>query len=838
MKGNSTCGSCAIFKKNRFLIREVRFQLDLGVRDSRSRNCVTYSRGCYLRKRVMTVAAATIAAFVGVSTAAKASPAFFEDVSQLLGPLGSQNSYSATWADFDGDTWPDVFLSNHYGRVPFALKNQNGLFFSDVTGLSGLNVRVDYHTCKWADYDRDLDLDVFCSTGADYGTTPTPSYFYSNQGDGTFVERAQQLGVDFPEARGRAVTWLDLEGDGDLDLFYGTYVTEPTEAPSKLFRNDGHIFTDVTASAGLRLDGWVAQSFALDFDRDNDTDLLVSFVPRAGVTYPCNGCLLVLRNDGRGQFAVMDAGQLGLSFGWPKAMAIGDFDNDGDLDIFQGNRKPAAKMHRNNGNQTFSQVPLSSLGMAGVIDFPIQDAQWADFDNDGFLDLYVVRVAADGKSNAPNVLYLNNGNGTFRDGTSEFNAAGTTSGRGDGFAIADFDKNGFLDGLLSNGLNATKGPYQLFRNTGNQNHWLRISLTNTRGSPELGSKVWIRAGGKWQFREFVDNSGPVASQEPILHFGLGNESQAEIVKVQWPDGFITEWYNVVANQVIQIQRQIGSEDLVIVPDVVGKTESEARAAITSAGLALGAVTLQSSSTEASGIVLSQSPTATTRAAIGSGVALVVNAGPAAYSLSTASVEFGGQALNLTSSTAIITLKNTGSVVLPISSIQKIGANLHQFEQTNDCGQLLRISSVCTIRATFTPISTGSKTAQIEVMAGEGQAVKSVSLSGTGVRSRFFLSKTALEFGNVPVQRISKTQTVRIKNSGTVVLPISSITIVGADSAQFVQTNNCPDQVAVDGWCTVSIIFKPVQTGVMSAGLVVTPGGGAAPKSVQLSGTGT
>ena len=142
-------------------------------------------------------------------------------------------------------------------------------------------------------------------------------------------------------------------------------------------------------------------------------------------------------------------------------------------------------------------MTLSAVGLSSAADHPVTDAQWGDFDNDGFLDLYVVRNVGDG-SNVPNILFLNNGDATFRDGTEQFKAAGLADGSGDAAAIVDFDKNGFLDLLVSNGFIGTKGPYQLLRNEGNENHWLRVLVTDVRGSPEFGSKVWLHSGATRQ----------------------------------------------------------------------------------------------------------------------------------------------------------------------------------------------------------------------------------------------------------------------------------------------------------------------------------------------------
>jgi hypothetical protein len=209
----------------------------------------------------------------------------------------------------------------------------------------------------------------------------------------------------------------------------------------------------------------------------------------------------------------------------------------------------------------------------------------------------------------------------------------------------------------------------------------------------------------------------------------------------------------------------------------------------------------------------------------------------AYTLSTSSLVFGNQALNLRTSAKTITLRSTGGTALPITSIAIGGANPGQFAQTNNCGASVPAGASCSIKVTFKPTGTGSKAAILTVTAGGGAGAKTASLSGTGVRSTFSLSQTALSFGNLARNATSTAKTVRISNTGTVVLPISSIGLAGTNPGQFARTHNCPARVAVGGSCSVSVVFKPTSTGSKSAILRVTPGGGAAVKSVSLSGTG-
>jgi hypothetical protein len=275
-----------------------------------------------------------------------------------------------------------------------------------------------------------------------------------------------------------------------------------------------------------------------------------------------------------------------------------------------------------------------------------------------------------------------------------------------------------------------------------------------------------------------------------------------------------------------------------VPNVVLLTQPEAESVIVNAGLVVGTVTQESSATVPTGSVISQNPGAMTSVAAGAAVNLVVSTGPASasdYVLSPTSIVFGEQALNVVSSSQSITLSSTGGTALSITSIVLSGANPSQFALSNNCGASVPTGSICTIAVTFKPTSTGSKTATVAVATNAG--TKTVTLSGTGVKSVYSVSPTTLAYGNVARRTTSAAQTVVISNTGTVLLPINSITLTGTNPGQFSQTNNCPAQVPVGGSCSASVQFEPTSTGPKSANLKVSSGGGASATFVALSGTG-
>ena len=278
-----------------------------------------------------------------------------------------------------------------------------------------------------------------------------------------------------------------------------------------------------------------------------------------------------------------------------------------------------------------------------------------------------------------------------------------------------------------------------------------------------------------------------------------------------------------------------------VPDVVGLTQEAAAAAITNAELVLGTVTQQSSTTVPAGSVISQNPTSGTSVAVGSAVNLVVSTGsPASASVTPTSLAFGNRALNVASPGQSVTIANTGTTVLPISSISLTGNNPGQFSRSTNCPSQLPVGGTCTATVVFRPTSTGAKSANLSVAFGGGATNRTVALSGTGTNnsSSFSVSPTSLAFGNVARGTTSAARTVTITNTSTAVLSITSVSLAGTNPGQFTRTNNCPAQVPAGGTCTVTVRFKPTSTGNKSAILRVTPGGGASAKTVTLSGTGT
>jgi hypothetical protein len=206
----------------------------------------------------------------------------------------------------------------------------------------------------------------------------------------------------------------------------------------------------------------------------------------------------------------------------------------------------------------------------------------------------------------------------------------------------------------------------------------------------------------------------------------------------------------------------------------------------------------------------------------------------AASLSTTSLTFGSQTVNITSSPQAVSLSNSGTAPLLISSITTSG----DFAQTNNCGNALAAGSTCSINVTFTPTAGGTRTGTLTVADNATGSPQTVGLTGTGVSSTVTLSSTSLTFPSQVVGTTSTAQTVTLSNIGSSALTISGITVTGANAGDYAQTNNCGSTVAAGGSCTINVTFKPTATGTRTASLSIADSAAGSPQSIGLTGTGT
>lgn len=453
-------------------------------------------------------------------------------------------SVGCAWGDFDNDGYPDLFVANAVGSTNRLYHNNgNGSFTRILTGKI-VNELADSDCPVWGDYDNDGDLDLLVTN-----YDPPRDFFYRNDGNGNFTKITQGAWVTDSGA-GVGATWGDYDNDGFLDLF----VANSQDQNNFLYRNNGDGTMTKTTNRPVTTSGGMSHGCTwADYDGDGDLDLFVAGGHDQNERQ--------FRNDGNGVFARITMGAPVTAGGDDNGVAFADYDNDGDLDLLvTGFRSSGNRLYRNEGTDGFVGVtegPLAATRGAS------QNPAWGDYDNDGHLDLFIAnsceRDASNGESN---FLFHNEGDGTFTRVTE--GAVVSDRGRSWGCAWADYDNDGDLDLFVANGLWTSSPlppePGFLYRNDSGTNHWLMLRLLGTASNRSaVGAKVRVLATirGKtfWQLREVSGGSGYCSQNDLRVHFGLGDATAVETIRIEWSSGIVQELGNLPADQFLTVTEQ-------------------------------------------------------------------------------------------------------------------------------------------------------------------------------------------------------------------------------------------------------------------------------------------
>ncbi len=442
--------------------------------------------------------------------------------------------------------------------------NGNGTF-TNVSAKSGVDDNHWSMAATAIDYDGDGYTDIFLSN---YG----PNVFYKNNGDGTFSDIAANVGLTGPEKLNGYTKWSvgaafgDYNSDGLLDVMVGNFLAfdpayistagkgimpHPTEyngQASLLYqqKKDG-TFIEVTKSMGFYYPDSKCMGLTLfDYDNDGDLDLF------QGNDHQNN---FLFRNDQTSFEEVAVASGIAVNNdGLPTGSmhgSIGDINGDGLIDLLVTDLKYGA-MYRNLGDGLFDDITIES----GIAREFKGKGQWGatlfDFDNDGDLDIFTANGTAEELILQPPLLLENDGEGNFSN-------IGKTSGKyfntkrsGRGAAVWDFDNDGDLDIIVSHvDLEAT--PALLRNDGGNVNNWIGLTLLGANGQVSaIGAKVTIVSGESKQVKINQWVTSYLSSNDPRMHFGLGKQNRVEKIEVRWPDGKVEEFGNLEVNQYLTI----------------------------------------------------------------------------------------------------------------------------------------------------------------------------------------------------------------------------------------------------------------------------------------------
>ena len=455
----------------------------------------------------------------------------FVDVTDKVGLQGIRSQATTVVScDYDSDGDEDLVISqwsdHDQSSKQSIFKNNSGVF-KDISGITDINHEGRDIIALTADYDNDGFLDLLFINSL-------KSRLYKNDGKGKFIDMTSTIGIDFI-SNGMKAGFFDYDLEGDLDLYVASGST------NQLYRNNADgTFTEVSNKSGTAGNSVKSKDIAFgDFDEDGDVDIFV---------LNKNGASKFYDNRRQGYFADITT-TVGLNFvGQPSTVVSGDYNNDGYLDLFISDL--AGEQHaifQNKGDGTFIKDEPSLSAIDGLTGFVIIQADFADVDNDGYLDLLVAGSPTRTDKYQSGLLLLhNNGHGKYTDASSSLPSE---LGIIEQVKTADMDSDGDLDIIIMN----DHGNVRIMRNDGgNLNNYLKVRLAGLRmGSSKnnyfgFGSKVEVKSGGLYQMRH-VD--------KPVSHFGLGNRAGADVVRVLWSNGVPQNRFNPQNNQTI-VETQI------------------------------------------------------------------------------------------------------------------------------------------------------------------------------------------------------------------------------------------------------------------------------------------
>jgi hypothetical protein len=510
-------------------------------------------------------------------------------------PIIDQNGQGAAFLDYDNDGWLDLYLPSgstiarwKQGKNPGnrLYRNNGDGTFTDVTEKAGVRGNAWSMGCAAADYDGDGFVDL-------YVTNWGANVLYQNNGDGTFSDVTEKAGVG--DLRWGSAAFGDVDKDGDMDLYVANYVKfDPDNYPRQdkngndcvykgvragcepllyegeadvLYRNNGDgTFTDITEAAGLAgTVGFRGLGVILaDLDLDNDLDLYVGcdMMPNLYFLNRGDGTFTPAEDFRGGTLNAVGKHESGMG------VAIGDVNDDGFPDIFCTNFADEKNtLYQNwqgyltdNSEQAGLALHQAELGWGTAM---------ADFDNDGFLDIVVANGhiypqvdqlgSAEETYLQPRRLYRGKGDGTttgvaFQEASGPEGWKTTREFSSRGVAVADYDNDGDVDILI---VNHNDSP-TLLRNERGGNY-LTLSLEGAgKNKQAIGARAAIRVAGRTIWRFACPNQGYQSSHDPRLHFGLGDAANVEEIVVRWPAGGVDRIAGpIAANRSLTVKEKTG-----------------------------------------------------------------------------------------------------------------------------------------------------------------------------------------------------------------------------------------------------------------------------------------
>jgi len=511
---------------------------------------------------------------VGPASGIDFRPTFGDD---RMSSIVEATGFGCALLDYDGDGYLDVYFANgrHLAGISDTTESRrpatnaaNVLYrnngdgsFTDVSAESGTADTGFGMGVAAADFDGDGDPDL-------YVTNYRRNTLLINNGDGTFSDATERAGVG-DTLWSVGVTALDFDRDGWLDIYVGNYLDfDPgyrlyyaadefpgplsyPGVPDRLYRNNGDgTFSDATEASGIVSIGRAMGVIAADVDADGCIDVFAANDAMENHLYrsACDGTFdeIALRAG----VAFSESGNATSSMGGD----FGDFDNDGDFDLLVPDMGYKS-LYRNDGNGRFRDVSFSS----GLAVASGQYVSWGgiflDYDHDGWLDILLAngdahRLATQEDLILKNVPAPDAGGRRFVDAWRDAGRYFREKGVARGMAAGDLDNDGDLDVVVVR----LDKPAAILRNDiDDGTHWLMVELVGTRSNREgVGATVTARAGGLTLARQRMVGNNYLSTNDPRLHFGLGEHTEIDEITVRWPSGIVQQLNNVAVDQTITI----------------------------------------------------------------------------------------------------------------------------------------------------------------------------------------------------------------------------------------------------------------------------------------------
>lgn len=426
----------------------------------------------------------------------------FEKRSRRAGLSGQLGGLYAVQTDYNNDGRMDVFVvRGAWLRAPVRpslLRNNGNGTFSDVTQKAGLGSPINAISASWADYDNDGHLDVFIPCESQ------PNRLYRNKGDGTFEEVSARAGVRGTGRHGKGAAWLDYDNDGYPDLFVTYY-----EGYSQLLRNNRNgTFTDVTNSMKVKGPRSGFSTWAFDYNNDGFLDIFAA--------------------SGESRLIDVIRGLFGKSAG-------------------------QNKLYRNIGGKRFVDVTKE----AGLdVAFAAMGSNYGDFDNDGYLDIYLGTGAPDVSFLVPNRMLKNVAGQRFEDISVSSGTAHLQKGHA--VAIGDIRRVGKVDLYVQMGGAITGDKFHnlLFQNPGQGHNWITLKLVGQKTNrAAIGARIKVVSGGSKPLvvHRHVSSGSSFGANPLEQTIGLGMQKRIKLLEIYWPTSKTTQRFrNVSINQAIKI----------------------------------------------------------------------------------------------------------------------------------------------------------------------------------------------------------------------------------------------------------------------------------------------